>query len=310
MSVVGRFAPTPSGRLHLGNVMCALLAYLSVKRRGGENVLRIEDLDFQRCAFGDNAAVLMDDLRWLGLVYDRGYEEESFQSRRFPIYEEYFERLRADGRIYPCYCSRAELHAATAPHGSDGQPLYDGKCRRLFDEGVAPATDKTPSYRLRVPNERISFVDGVQGEYSENLAKDAGDFILRRADGVYAYQLAVVIDDALSGITEVVRGRDLLSSTPRQIYLYRLFGFTPPTFYHIPLVVMPDGRRLSKRDGDMDIGTFRRRFVSPEPLLGHLGYAAGLLDRYEPVSIAELVSSFSWEKIPKDEILLLPSLLK
>lgn len=310
MSVVGRFAPTPSGRLHLGNVMCALLAYLSAKSQGGENVLRIEDLDFQRCAFGDNANVLMDDLRWLGLVYDRGYNEESFQSRRFSVYERYFERLRSDGRVYPCYCSRAELHAATAPHGSDGQPLYDGKCRRLFDEGVTPATDKTPSYRLRVPDETVAFVDGVQGEYKENLAREAGDFILRRADGVYAYQLAVVIDDALSGVTEVVRGRDLLSSTPRQIYLYRLFGFTPPAFYHVPLVVMPDGRRLSKRDGDLDIGAFRRRFQSPEPLLGYLGHAAGLLERAEPVTVAELAQSFSWDKIPKNDILLPKELLE
>lgn len=310
MSVIGRFAPTPSGRLHLGNVMCALLAYLSAKSQGGENILRIEDLDFQRCAFGDNAAVLMDDLRWLGLVYDRGYEAESFQSRRFPIYESYFERLRADGRIYPCYCSRAELHAATAPHGTDGQPLYDGKCRRLFDAGITPNTDKAPAFRLRVPDETVAFVDGVQGAYSENLAHEAGDFILRRADGVYAYQLAVVIDDALTGVTEVVRGRDLLSSTPRQIYLYRLFGFTPPAFYHVPLVVMPDGRRLSKRDGDLDIGAFRRRFKSPELLLGYLGYAAGLLERAEPVTVAELTQIFSWDKIPKNDIPLPKELLE
>lgn len=300
---VGRFAPTPSGRMHLGNALCALLAYLSARKAGGEFVLRIEDLDAARCAFGNNAEILKEDLLWLGIRYDRGAEPENYQSRRFSIYENYVRMLAGKRLLYPCYCSRAELHAATAPHGRDGIPLYDGHCRILYDSGklLAPPGRK-PAYRLRVPDRIVGFTDGLQGYYSENLARDAGDFVIRRSDGVYAYHLAVVIDDALAGVTEVVRGRDLLSSTPRQIYLGEMCGFAPPRYYHIPLLTMPDGRRLSKRDGDLDIGAFRTALSSAEPLLGLLGFHAGLLDRAEAVTMPELISVFSWDKVPRKDI--------
>ena len=304
---IGRFAPTPSGRMHIGNVYCALTAWLSARKKGGRFLLRIEDLDESRCSFGNNAETLIDDLRWLGLDFDGGGDRAEFQSRRFHIYEEYFERLRDRGLLYPCYCSRAALHASTAPHGRDGQVLYDGRCRRLYDSGAAAPTDKAPAWRIRVPDEDIVFTDGVQGEYRENLARECTDFVLRRADGIYAYQLAVVIDDALSGVTEVVRGSDLLSSTPRQIWLYRLLGFTPPAFYHIPLLLAPDGRRLSKRDMDKDVGAFRKRDKGPERLIGALAYHVGLIDKCVPISARELLSAFSWDKLRREDICIDPA---
>ena len=305
---VGRFAPTPSGRMHIGNVYCALVAWLSARSQGGSFLLRIEDLDESRCSFGNNAEVLIDDLRWLGLDFDGGAEKDSFQSRRFDIYKKYFDLLSEKGLIYPCYCSRAALHASTAPHGRDGQVLYDGRCRRLFDSGETPATEKPPAYRIRVPDETVAFTDGVQGEYTEKLLTECTDFVLRRADGIYAYQLAVVVDDALSGVTEVVRGSDLLSSTPRQIWLHRLLGFEPPRFYHIPLLTAPDGRRLSKRDMDTDVGAFRKKDSGPERLIGALAYYAGLIDRPEPMAARDLVPLVSWDKVKKEDIRVDPEL--
>ena len=305
---VGRFAPTPSGRMHIGNVYCALVAWLSARSQGGNFLLRIEDLDETRCSFGNNAEVLIDDLHWLGLDFDGGAEKESYQSRRFDIYKRYFDVLSEKGLIYPCYCSRAELHASTAPHGRDGQVLYDGRCRRLFDSGTIPSTAKSPAYRVRVPDETVTFFDGVQGEYREHLLTECTDFVLRRADGIYAYQLAVVVDDALSGVTEVVRGNDLLSSTPRQIWLYQMLGFDAPQFYHIPLLLAPDGRRLSKRDMDTDVGAFRKKDGSPERLIGALAYHAGVIDRPEPISARDLVPLFSWGKIKKEDICVDPTL--
>ena len=301
-SVVGRFAPTPSGRMHAGNLLTAMLAWLSARKQDGEFVLRIEDLDEERCRFGENSQILMDDLRWFGIDWDRGGTSDSFQSRRFPIYKQYFDKLSDMGLIYPCYCSRAALHAATAPHGSDGQVLYDGRCRKLFLSGGTPPAGRVPAYRVTVPDEEIVFRDGVQGEYRENLARDCTDFLVRRADGVYAYQLAVVVDDALSGVTEVVRGRDLLSSTPRQIWLYRLFGFPEPTFYHIPLLLSANGKRLSKRDGDTDVGAMRERYRSPEPIIGRLAAAVGLIDRPEPLTLSELLPEFDWAKLPREDV--------
>ncbi len=300
-TVIGRFAPSPSGRLHLGNVLCALLAYLSAKSAGGKALLRIEDIDTARCA-GDRVPQMIDDLHWLGFEWDGGEDPTDFQSARTDIYETYFEQLKAKGLLYPCYCTRAELHAASAPHGSDGQMLYDGRCRRLFDSGVQPPTGRNPAWRLRVPAETVELTDGLQGLYRENLAADCGDFLLRRSDGMFAYQLAVVVDDALTGVNEVVRGRDLLSSTPRQMYLYRLLGFEPPHFYHIPLLLREDGTRLAKRDSALDLGALRDRFSSPAPLIGMLAYTAGLLSRFEPLDVEDLIPLFSWDKVKRADI--------
>jgi len=297
---VGRFAPSPSGRLHLGNVLCALLAWLSARSQNGNVLLRVEDIDIARCASRERIEQMLDDLRWLGLTWDGGEDPEDYQSARTEIYAAYFEKLKNEGLLYPCYCTRAELHAASAPHASDGIPVYDGRCRRNAAEGIAPPAGRAPAWRLVVPDKTVTVNDGVQGVYTENLSTDCGDFLLRRSDGVFAYQLAVVVDDALSGVTEVVRGKDLLSSTPRQIYLYQLLGFTPPKFYHIPLLTREDGTRLSKRDAALDMGVLRKQYTAPE-LLGMLAYTVGLVPQAAPLTAEELIPLFSWSKIPKED---------
>ena len=294
--VVGRFAPSPSGRMHLGNVFAALLAWLSVRSRGGTMILRIEDLDPDRCR-QEYIETLRDDLQWLGLTWD---VEQTPQSLRSPAYAAAFDLLQAQGLLYPCYCSRTELHAASAPHASDGRVIYAGTCRNLTPAARAAKT-KAPAWRLRVPDEIWAVEDGLQGRYEENLARDCGDFIVRRADGVYAYQLAVVVDDAAAGVTEVVRGMDLLASTPRQCYLYHLLGKTPPAFFHVPLLLAPDGRRLSKRERDLDLGALRAAH-RPEALLGRLAFWAGLLERPEAVSAAELAADFSWTRVRREPV--------
>ncbi len=308
--IVGRFAPTPSGRLHLGNLLCALLSWLSARSQGGRVLLRIEDLDTYRCSWEENTRQMIDDLHFLGLTFDGGYAREEWQSARFDVYKEAFDRLSAMGLIYPCACSRAELHSATAPHLSDGSYRYDGRCYRRFLAGEPLPEGRTPSMRIHVPDREIAFTDGIMGAYRENLEQDCGDFIVRRADGVYAYQLAVVVDDGLSGVTEVIRGRDLLSSTPRQLWLFELLGLKPPAYYHIPLLTDPNGRRLSKRDGDLDIGGLRERYRSPEPILGILAAAAGLIDRPEPVKLDELLPLFDFAKLPKSDMPLSAEVLR
>ena len=301
-SVIGRFAPTPSGRLHLGNLMCAMLAFLSVRRAGGRFLLRIEDLDAARCPFmGENTLLLMDDLAWLGIEHDG---EVLWQSQRTEVYEGYFERLRQKELLYPCYCTRSELHAARAPHRSDGVPPYDRRCLLRLQEGIAPPPGRNPAWRVRVPEEEIGVEDLLQGRYTENLARDSSDFIVRRSDGIYAYQLAVVVDDGLSGVSEVVRGADLLDSTPKQIYLQRLFGFSTPVYRHIPLLVDAEGRRLSKRDGDGCMEHVRAKYQSPEPVIGALAAALGLIPQPEPMRLADLIPLFDWSKIPRDSVAL------
>ena len=299
---VGRFAPTPSGRLHLGNLMCAMLAWLSARSKGGEIVLRIEDLDAARCPFmGENTKYLLDDLAWLGLDFDG---EVLWQSQRTAVYDEYFDKLEREGLLYPCYCSRAELHAASAPHLTDGVPLYDRKCLYRAERGEEPPAGRRPAYRLRVPDRDVRFADGLQGEYAENLERECSDFVVRRSDGVYAYQLAVVVDDALSGVNEVVRGRDLLSSTPRQQYIRQLFGFDHPAYYHIPLLVDAEGRRLSKREGDGCMEHVRAAYTSPEPVIGALAAALGLIPTPESIALRDLLPLFDWKKVPSDAVCL------
>lgn len=292
--ITGRFAPSPSGRMHLGNLFTALLAWLSVRSQNGKMILRIEDLDPQRSK-AEFISALRDDLKWLGLDWD---EEMPLQSERSAIYESYFKSLP----VYPCYCSRNELHTASAPHASDGTFIYAGTCRNLLEEERSQKT-RSPSWRVCVPDRDISFTDGVFGSQKENLQLECGDFILRRADGVYAYQLAVVCDDALGKITEVVRGMDLLGSTARQIWLYEMLGFPVPKFYHIPLLLAPDGKRLSKREKSLDMEHLRSRH-RPEEIIGMLAHTAGLIPKAEPVHPSELVSSFSWDKIlPENRVI-------
>ena len=300
---VGRFAPTPSGRMHLGNVFAALIAWLSVRSRDGEMVLRMEDLDTQRTSAAF-AETLRDDLRWLGLTWDW---ETPAQSRRSAVYDKYFEILREKGLLYPCYCTRSQLHSVNAPHLSDGTYVYPGTCRNLT-EGERAAFHRAPAWRVVVPDRLWTVEDRIQGTYRCNLATECGDMVVRRADGVYVYQLAVTVDDGEAGVTEVVRGMDLLSSAPRQMYLQALFGFPHPEYAHVPMLLAPDGRRLSKRDRDLDLGILRQR-LSREALLGVLAFAAGLIDQEVPVSLEELTKEFSWKKLSGDSIFLDPARL-
>lgn len=300
MTPVGRFAPTPSGRMHLGNVFSALLAWLSVKSRDGEMVLRMEDLDTQRTS-AEYARILREDLTWLGLTWDRETPPQSTLSKN---YDRYFDRLREAGLLYPCYCTRSQLHSVNAPHLSDGTYVYPGTCRDLTEEQRS-AFHRAPAWRVRVPDRLWSLEDHIQGHFEMNLATDCGDMVVRRADGIYVYQLAVTVDDGEAGVTEVVRGSDLLSSAPRQMYLQELFGFPHPEYAHVPMLLSPDGRRLSKRDRDMDLGQLRET-TTPEALLGALAYACGLLDRNEPASAKELANIFAWEKVRKTDICLPP----
>ena len=296
-AVCGRFAPSPSGRMHLGNLWSCLLAWLAARSQGGRMVLRLEDLDPDRCtqAWCDQ---VMRDLEWLGLDWDN---EPVYQSRRTEAYRASFTQLEERGLIYPCYCTRAERLAASAPHRSDGVVVYDGRCRRLSPkEREELARTRRPAWRVEVPEETVSFVDRIQGPFSQNLARDCGDFILRRSDGVYAYQLAVVVDDAAMGVTQVVRGSDLLDSTPRQLWLQEELGLPHPEYGHVPLLLAPDGRRLAKRDRDQELGILREKYTAPE-LVGRLAHLAGLIPEPAAVTPAELVPLFSWEKLPKED---------
>jgi glutamyl-tRNA synthetase len=282
--------------MHLGNALSAMLSWLSAKSQGGQVVLRIEDLDPARSK-RSYADTIMEDFLWLGLPWDKRSED---QSRRGDAYAQALELLRQKDLIYPCYCTRDQLHAASAPHASDGRVIYAGTCRNLTPAQRA-MQKKAPCYRIIMPEETISFTDGLQGFYKMQLQQELGDIIVRRADGVAAYQLAVVVDDGAAGITEVVRGRDLLSSTPAQLYLYRLLGLSEPKFYHVPMLLSTDGRRLSKRDKDLDFSVLRSRYT-PEEIIGLLAFLCGLIPKWEKVSAKELVPEFSWEKVKREDI--------
>ena len=296
--VVGRYAPSPSGRMHFGNAFTAVLAWLYARSAAGTFLLRIEDLDPDRCK-PEYALQVRDDLRWLGLDWD---SEGIPQSCRTEAYEAFFYELQKSGLIYPCFCSRADLHAANAPHASDGSYVYSGSCRYLSEQ-QRNAFHRPPAYRIKVPDKTISFRDGLQGFYSENLAADCGDFILRRADGVFSYQLAVCVDDAAMGVNQIVRGCDLLSSAPRQIWLLSMLGAPQPDYFHVPLLCGQDGHRLSKRNLDIDFA-YLRNVAGPDKLLGKIGFLSGLLDRYEPISIGELLSVFHPSAVKHDSVII------
>lgn len=296
--IKGRFAPSPTGRMHLGNVFSALLSWLSAKSQGGTWLLRIEDIDPQRSK-QEYAELIMDDLHWLGLDWDEG---PYYQSERGDIYEHYLKQLTDNGLTYPCYCTRADILATQAPHESDGRVVYKGTCRNL-----APGVKTGPAaIRMKVPSEGkgiLSFTDGHYGMQTIDLTTHCGDFIVRRKDGAWAYQLAVVVDDALMGINEVVRGCDLLLSSPQQIYLAQQLGFAPPHFTHLPLLCNKQGQRLSKRDQSLDMAALRTSHT-PEEIIGMLAHAAGLQQSNEPVTAQELIGEFSWDKIPTNNIIM------
>lgn len=303
--IVGRFAPTPSGHAHIGNLFCFLLSWLSAKKQNGKVVLRMEDLDTQRSTLA-LAKETIEDMRWLGLTWDYGPTIDHspdlyFQSTRTSIYEEYFTLLKEKGYVYPCFCSRADVKNANAPHLSDGRTIYPGTCRSLSPEKQKELSiSRSPAWRLAVKDETISFVDRLQGLYSQEMRYECGDFPIRRSDGLFCYQLAVVIDDALMGVTEVVRASDLLSSTPQQIYLYEILGFPVPKYIHIPTILDAHGRRLAKRDGSISLHELKEKY-SQEEILGRLAFLAGLQNAISPQTLDNLLDMFTWDKIyPKD----------
>lgn len=290
--------------MHLGNVAAALVSWLSVRSRGGRWILRIEDLDPQRSRM-DYARQIEDDLIWLGLDWDeggtdgRGPAGPYCQSMRHNFYREALERLRSSGLTYPCHCTRADIMATQAPHESDGRVVYRGTCRPAPQPPFHIEPCDTPAAtRLYVPDSDITFTDRVCGPQSVNLARHCGDFVLQRADGAWAYQLAVVVDDAMMGVTEVVRGSDLLLSSAQQIYLYRLLGYDIPQFAHIPLVCNPDGRRLSKRDESLSMLSMRRT-MTPQQIIGKAAYLMGLAETDLPTTPTALLATFSWARLPR-----------
>ena len=281
----------------MGNLWSCLLAWLSARSVGGGMVLRLEDLDPDRCR-PEYCGQIMRDLEWLGLDWDG---EPVYQSKRTEVYRQAFQRLEQQDIIYPCFCTRAERLAASAPHRSDGTAVYDGRCRSLsLEEREALSQTRRPAWRVRVPEKAVAFRDLLQGDHKEDLRQDCGDFILRRSDGVFAYQLAVVVDDAAMGVTQVVRGRDLLSSSPRQIWLQEKLGLPHPEYGHLPLLLAPDGRRLAKRDRDLELGRLQVQYTAPQ-LVGRLACAANLIDRPQAITPRELLPFFAWDKLPRED---------
>ncbi len=300
----GRFAPSPTGNLHLGSARTALAAWLVARAGGGSFVLRMEDLDRPRVVPGA-AERICEDLRWLGLDWDEGPDVGGIhapyrQSERSALYGQALDRLSSLGLTYPCFCSRADVaRAASAPHGpADDGPAYPGSCRDLPAEEVRKrlAERRPAALRFRVPEGEIAFVDGARGAVRNHPAKH-GDFIVRRADGLYAYHLAVVADDVEMAIEQVVRGEDLLESTARQILLYRALSAAPPAFAHVPLVLGPDGQRLAKRHGSIAIRDVRQRGVAPEAVCGALAASLGLCGEGDRLRPADLVGGFGLDRV-------------
>jgi glutamyl-tRNA synthetase len=303
----GRYAPSPTGLIHVGNARTALVAWLSVRSRGGIFVWRLEDLDPPRVVPG-MAEAAMEDLRWLGLDWDEGPDmggphEPYVQSLRSPLYEKAIDRLAEAVRLFPCRRSRKDFQTlASAPHGPEGAAPYPAAFRpvRLDPDWLdLLRSSEKPDAALRflVHDRPVEWADRVQGPQSERVDRTVGDFVLKRRDGLWAYQLAVVVDDLLMEIDEVVRGADLLDSTARQIQLIEALGGNVPAYAHVPLVVNAQGEKLSKRDAGLTLRSLRESGVRPESLVGYLGWSLGLLDRPEPCAAAELVNRFTWEKI-------------
>ncbi len=306
----GRFAPSPTGLLHVGSARTALAAWLSARSRGGTFVWRIEDLDPPRAVAGTAEAAL-EDLRWLGLDWDEGPDVGGphvpyVQSERSAHYEAALDRLAEAGRLFPCRVSRSDLREiASAPHGASGLPPYPPSLRprSLPSDWLARLRaneDADAALRFRVHDASVRFEDRVQGVVEERVSETTGDFVLKRRDGLFAYQLAVVVDDLAMGVTEVVRGADLLDSTARQVQLIEALGGTVPDYAHLPLVVNAEGEKLSKRDEGLTLRSLREAGVPPETVVGVLAHSLGLLDAPIPVSARDLRSRFSWDRVARD----------
>jgi glutamyl-tRNA synthetase len=309
---VGRLAPSPTGAQHVGNARTYLIAWLSARSQAGRVVLRIEDIDSPRVKPGA-ARQARDDLRWLGLDWDDG---PIIQTARLPFYEAALERLKSRNLVYPCTCTRADVErAASAPHLDHEGPIYPGTCATRSADDAASLGDVPYCWRFRLPERTPSFADGFRGPTTLDLHALGGDFVVWKAPrggipSTPAYQLAVAVDDAAQGVTEVVRGDDLVASTPRQWLLYEALGLTPPRFVHVPLVVGPDGRRLAKRHGDTRLSSLREGGVTARQLLGLLAWSCGWVKHIEPIGAIDLVPRFDLGSIPREAFVLTTELLR
>jgi glutamyl-tRNA synthetase len=313
MTPVGRLAPSPTGAQHVGNARTYLIAWLSARSQGGRVVLRIEDIDSPRVKPG-SAEQACDDLRWLGLDWDDG---PIVQTQRLSHYEAALQQLQLRELVYPCTCTRTDVErASSAPHLDHEGPVYPGTCVGNTVADAAHFGGVPHCWRLRLPSASPAFVDGFRGPTHIDLRTVGGDFVVWKAPnrpgttGTPAYQLAVVVDDSAQGVTEVIRGDDLVSSTPRQLLLYELLGLRPPRFVHVPLVVGPDGRRLAKRHGDTRLAALRDAGVSPEMLVGLLAWSCGWLGAVYPVTARELLPRFRLDTIALGPFVLTSELLQ
>lgn len=311
---IGRLAPSPTGSLHLGNIRSFLLAWLSIRQQQGTIILRIEDIDTPRVKSGVVHSTI-EDLRWLGFDWDFGPDQHggliggisTLQSERLPRFRQLLLQLIQDRRVYRCTCTRSQIAqaAASAPHEPglfqlDG-PIYPGTCRGLMDSNAPEfhfSASDTTALRWAFESGEISWFDGVLGQQTANPSKQLGDFIVGRASGLPAYQLAVIVDDHDMGVTEVVRGDDLAVSTYRQIDILTHLRWQVPNYYHVPLVLDADGRRMAKRQGD-SLNFFRQQSVSPQVIIGYLAYSLGLIQKPHPVSPVQLVGALHWDKLAK-----------
>ncbi len=292
----GRFAPSPTGPLHVGNLRTAVLAWLFARSAGAPFLLRIEDLD-RAASREEHVHAHLADLRALGIDWDG---EVVRQSDRFAHYDEALARLDDDGLLYPCYCTRREVQAVVAaPHGPSPEGAYPGTCRELTvaQRADREAEGRRPSWRVRAGGERVDVVDRLHGRFAGLI----DDFVVRRADGAPAYQVAVVVDDHDQGVGEVVRGDDLLDTTPRQVWLAGRLGLAVPAYAHVPLVLGPDGQRLAKRHGAVTLSDLHARGIEPPAVLGAMAASLGLAEVGAHVqSVAELVGAFDPDRLPAD----------
>ena len=300
----GRLAPSPTGGLHLGHARTFLIAWLAIRSRSGRIILRVEDLDAARARPGAVEGALVD-LRWLGLDWDEGPDvggpsDPYVQSRRMDRYQGSLDRLKAAGAVYPCTCTRADVErASSAPHPEDEGPTYPGTCSGRSVADAEILSDRPFAWRFRVPEGLVGWQDLILGQMAVDPRRTGGDFVVARSGAGPSYQLAVVHDDATMGVTEVVRGDDLVPSTPRQILLYRALGWEPPAFGHLPLAIGADGRRLAKRDGSIKLATLRDAGDDPRRLIGRIAQSCGWGEGSE-TSPAELVDRFDLSTIPRD----------
>jgi glutamyl-tRNA synthetase len=303
-SPIGRLAPSPTGAQHIGNARTYLLAWLAIRSRGGRVILRIEDIDSPRIKAGADQQAI-DDLRWLGLDWDEGPNVGGahgpyVQTQRVELYRTALDKLKRKELVYPCACTRSDVAAAaSAPHEGQEGPIYPGTCAGRSVTDAEAVAGRPFAWRLRASDRVREFVDAIAGPKSCNVARELGDFVVCKSDGSPAYQLAVVVDDHAMGITEVLRGDDLLPSAFRQLELYEVFQVTPPVYAHVPLVIGPDGRRLAKRHGDTRIASLRAAGVSPQRLIGFLAQTCGFRATDEPCTARELLADFDLRKLPR-----------